>query len=94
MLKSPEEATAYPKRTYMVEKSLVVFNCSQRTSAVLQSIRYEDVEQTVIVDSRAWPLSRGAFAEVAPETLGEANLEYAHAGYEVVRSGERCLSVT
>jgi hypothetical protein len=77
VMKSPEEIQAFPKRTYMVEKSLVVFNCARRTSAVLQSIRYEDVEQTVLVDTRAFPASPAAFTEVAPETLGEANLEFA-----------------
>lgn len=71
------EIEFFPDKKYRSEKSLDVYNCSDRTSATLQAIYYADEDAGgEVIDSRSVAESRLHFAELAPETVGEAILTF------------------
>lgn len=76
---SPVETdTVFPKKTYMSAKTLNVYNCSERSAAGLQAIRYAESNVSGdVVESTSIPETKATFVELAPETIGESIMLYA-----------------
>lgn len=75
---SPVETdTVVPSKTYLSAKTLNVYNCSDRTSAGLQTIRYADADVSgEVVETVAIAETKAFFTELAPETIGESIMMY------------------
>ena len=71
------ETNSYPKKKYLSEKQLSIYDCNDRTSATIQVIRYsaEDAAGDV-VESLSFSEGSAQYRDLAPETIGEAILEY------------------
>ena len=67
----------YPAKNYQAVRDLSIYNCSDRNSITLQSTRYSDIEMTDVVQDVSIKDVAGDYSEVAPDTIGEALLEYA-----------------
>lgn len=72
----PVDGVSYAK-TYLVEKNLSTYNCTERTSISMQSIKYKDEGQGEVVGSFTLPDVESGYSDVAPETLGEGIMTYA-----------------
>ena len=73
----PSETAGYPKKSYLSEKALAIYDCPARSSATIQVIRYSDVDTSgEVVESLSVPVERAQFRDVAPETIGEVILNY------------------
>lgn len=71
-----ETTRAQPAKTYLSEKTFAIYDCSNRTSATLQVIRYADSDAAGdVVESFSIREPQANFDSVAPESLGEAILK-------------------
>lgn len=74
----PEETPGvYPKRMYLSEKGLSIYDCVARTYINLQVIRYADKDGGEVIDSATAPDVPSHYRDVAPDTIGESILDYA-----------------
>jgi len=64
---------SFNDRDYDSAISLQYFDCSNRTSTT-KTISYYYNEESVT--SKSWPINRGAFEDVIPETTGETTLDF------------------
>ncbi len=72
---TPQEVEhTYPVKKYTSTKSLDVYNCQDRTSTTLQTVRYS--EDGSVVDSQIWKDLKSAYSEIVPDTIGESILDY------------------
>ena len=74
---SAPETSGYPKKKYLAEKALDIYNCTERSSATLQIIRYANADASgEVVESLSIPESKIEYRDLAPETIGERILNY------------------
>ena len=72
-----EETKTYPKKSYMSEKTLAIYHCTDRSSTTIQVIRYADsFASGEVVESISIPEVSAEYRDIAPETIGESILEY------------------
>jgi len=73
-----ETSTVFPKKTFLSEKTLAVYHCTDRSSATLQVIRYANADFTgEVVESLNGQDTPSSYRDLAPETIGESILNYA-----------------
>ncbi len=73
-----ETSTVFPKKTFLSEKTLAVYHCSDRSSTTLQVIRYANADFTgEVVESLNGQDTPSSYRDLAPETIGESILNYA-----------------
>lgn len=73
-----ETSTVFPKKTFLSEKTLAVYHCTDRSSTTLQVIRYANADFTgEVVESLNGQDTQSAYRDLAPETIGESILNYA-----------------
>jgi hypothetical protein len=53
---------------------LSVFNCTARTSSVIQEVYYDDVDRGKVVRSMTYPIDKVEYSDVVPESFDEAAL--------------------
>lgn len=71
---TPQEVKhSYPPKTYTSSKDLAVYNCYERSSAVIQSTSYSQSGE--VVDSRSGADVPSAYSEVVPDSVGESILD-------------------
>jgi hypothetical protein len=65
------------KKHFLSEKNLSIYNCTERSYATIQVIRYSDSDASgSVVKSYSTPEHMARYSEVAPDTIGEIILEY------------------
>jgi len=73
-----ETSTVFPKKTFLSEKTLAVYHCTDRSSTTLQVIRYANADFTgEVVESLNGQDTPSTYRDIAPETIGEGILNYA-----------------
>lgn len=73
---SLDAPTPYSATRYVSNKTLALFDCDQRTSAVTQTVYYDDHNGGgKVVWSWSVPPAKAAYSDVIPDTLGEAMLD-------------------
>ena len=73
-MKTPQTLSYPPYKNYQSSKMLYHFDCAEKTSALVQSIYYAGKETHEVVSSQSTDASRAVFTDVAPETIGEVQL--------------------
>ena len=72
-----ETSTVFPKKTFLSEKSLGVYHCTDRSFTTLQVIRYANADSTGgVVESLDSQDTQSTYRDIAPETIGESILNY------------------
>lgn len=74
--KPKELAGTFPKQMYQASKELSIYNCADRTTLTLQATRYTEIEMVTVVEDISIKDIPSSYYEVAPDTIGEALLEF------------------
>lgn len=73
----PQRTKGTPSREFLSSKSLVAFNCDDRTQGLKAALLYERAEASGdIVGSFRWAEHETDYRYVVPESLGEKLLNY------------------
>lgn len=70
ILKKPQKMDYPPHKEFESEKFMYYFNCTERTSALVNMIKYAPGGKDVVF-SHSIDVKTASFADVAPDTVGE-----------------------
>lgn len=66
-----------PKRTYLSEKTLAIYDCAARTSAAVQLIRYAGAEASgEVVEAASIPEEKAVYDSLGDDSPGQSILLY------------------
>jgi hypothetical protein len=65
-----------PPTTYLLDKSYGGYNCQNRTSVRLQTLRFSDLNGTVQVQSLSGPDDPTRYSAIVPDSIGESIINF------------------